>query len=264
MSMGAKQLADQSHRRIPLRSRRRFGFSLVELLVVIGIIAALIALLLPALRQAREQARITRCLSNLRQIGMGFAMYLNENRGVYPLHSNWGNCFGKKGTLTTYDDPTFTGFADDPGVGGERPLNHYVPDRNVFECPDDIGDTFYPDVYNCFEAYGTSYLVHWNSQAFAVQQVTSAPGSPLPPLRAGDAGDMTLKIVCGDWNWHANRPLGAMRTLWHTPAKYSERRFNMLFADGHVEFFLFPAAYDQPPISTDYGGIPPDSLRGYW
>ncbi len=71
-----------SHSPSPVR-----GFTLVELLVVIGIIALLIAMLLPALNSARAQAKSVTSLSNLRQLGIGLFQYRNENKGAYPVAS---------------------------------------------------------------------------------------------------------------------------------------------------------------------------------
>ena len=58
--------------------------ALVELLVVIGIIALLIGILLPVMSRARESANRTKCLSNLRQMGNAWVMYLSDSKGKLP------------------------------------------------------------------------------------------------------------------------------------------------------------------------------------
>ncbi|RYG46377.1 prepilin-type N-terminal cleavage/methylation domain-containing protein, partial [bacterium] len=64
------------------------GFTLIELLVVIAIIAVLAAILFPVFAQAKEAAKKTACLSNLKQMGTAFALYLNDSEGVYPSCDN--------------------------------------------------------------------------------------------------------------------------------------------------------------------------------
>lgn len=112
---------------MPTVLRRRGAFTLVELLVVIGIIAVMIALLLPALSRAREQANAVKCMSNLRQLGQAFVMYSENNKGiVIPSYTMTGTNGGPTVKLE--------GWAPildrDKYVAGDREMN-----RGVFTCP---------------------------------------------------------------------------------------------------------------------------------
>src|SRR3954468_24089525 len=84
MGMRGKSPPGKRH---TIARRGQRAFTLTELLVVVGLIALLVSLLMPALGQARAAARSTGCLSNLRQMGNAWTMYLAENRGHLPEYT---------------------------------------------------------------------------------------------------------------------------------------------------------------------------------
>src|SRR5271168_3611875 len=93
--------------------RHRKAFTLVELLVVIGIIALLISVLLPALNRAREQANMIACSSNLRQIGQMCQIYTAENNGYLPY--GWAEMLPgteNRGVFNGWWDTSCWGWAD--------------------------------------------------------------------------------------------------------------------------------------------------------
>src|SRR4051794_9267142 len=138
-------------------SRKSRGFTLVELLVVIGIIALLISILLPSLNRAREQANRIKCASNLKQIGLSIQIYANENKGAFPrTYFNPATVTGGTAGLT-FDN---TGFADDASFppAGTTIQNNNTPaslflilktsdiTSEVFICPSSQGERAYQGV----------------------------------------------------------------------------------------------------------------------
>jgi prepilin-type N-terminal cleavage/methylation domain-containing protein len=112
------------------RRRGAGGFTLVELLVVIGIIALLIAILMPALRKAREQANEVVCSSNQRQIMTAFLMFAAEHKGHLPGNfTDYNNLdHDKRSWLVNYQQQATV--APEGGT-----IYKYLNNKNVYRCP---------------------------------------------------------------------------------------------------------------------------------
>lgn len=104
------------------------GFTIVELLVVLGIIALLISVLLPSLSRAREQAHRTRCLNNIRQIGMGIAIYLSDFEALPPPDTLTDAARKQGVSLPVYYAQRKSGLLALRTMGGFEPTHLACPD----------------------------------------------------------------------------------------------------------------------------------------
>jgi prepilin-type N-terminal cleavage/methylation domain-containing protein len=108
------------------------GFSLVELLVVIGVIALLISILMPSLNKARQQAKIVSCASNMRQVGLAILMYANDNKGKIPAGNFYNYPIANRSDLS---HDAIAGNAGDSGFIGSDLKKYLGNNMAMFLCP---------------------------------------------------------------------------------------------------------------------------------
>ena len=199
--------------------RRRRAFTLVELLVVIGIIAVLVGVLLPTMSTAREHAKTTACLSNLRQLAIAAHIYANHHGGRYPI-ARWG--------ADSWDFSIVSG-KPVPGL-----LWRGQTDARVQQCPSYDGKTTPFEPYTGYN-YNTSYIGHGQGET------VEAPAKLVQvrqPSRTALFGD-------GEYYNGANKfmrapfPHAGDQTITTRAAGtqgFRHRRMtNVAFCDGHAE-----------------------------
>jgi len=238
------------------------GFTLVELLVVIGIIALLISILLPSLNRAREQANRVKCASNLSQIGKAIIMYQTENKGSYPrtyYSPNAGIIASNQGAA---QDQSFGTTPNTPGPVG---TNNVVASffllaktqdmaAEVFVCPSSQGerDTYGNNPNGALARSGWteiptnltySYLVPFPSNAavadgFQLKNLGAeyAVAGDMNPGNRGGSGAQADNVT----NVSYNSPRSVMANA--NTNNHNGDGQNILYGDGHAEWQSTPFA----------------------
>lgn len=251
----------------------RSAFTLLEVLVVVAIIALLMAVLLPSLKAARDQSRRALCLSNLKELHLGWTVYLETYKGQFPVGMNLEvNYGGLQGQGSMF-------FGSDPKHPLPKPLNKSLKlplvlrsGGQLFACPADTGTSFVRPT--AVKYYGTSYYPNpllvgrnlWVPYGSPCQEAwTKLVGDPWgwPPttglldnLRRDRVDNPSTLLFMGDFTWNDNWDEGVPDEFpfWHA----RKTRQNIYFLDGHGEF-----VYIRKGISVDarYSIIPFRSSR---
>jgi prepilin-type N-terminal cleavage/methylation domain-containing protein len=233
---------------IASRPTKTNAFTLVELLVVIGIIALLISILLPVMNKARESARLTACMSNVRQFGMAMNMYIGEHKGVWPRMYLRDPVTGATedsflSTSLAYTDGSIPGYVS--GRDGLGLLYPYLKTGDVFFCPAFYDLPFVSDSRaenwerpTAIALYGSYVLrsrLETDPNNDAVPQNSKFPpdrGEELPKKWGGKSNGVPLdqRALVACWFLGYPGPGSSFPISLHKGYKYP-----VLFGDGHAD-----------------------------
>jgi len=267
----------------------RRAFTLIEVLIVVGIIAVLAGLLLTVRSRASDKATAAMCVSNLRQIGMAILMYAQENEGVFPRASP---------LLSSPTDPhpqgdwIFWRGTNLPQVINKSGIAPYVKAKGeafqaLMRCPTDEWDNHtYP--------YPYSYSMNYTISPDMSQNVAPQVGKP-PTPRLSAINRASEKIIAAEENertindglWAPGNYTDPQRASWvvnwdwlsvrHDTRKsefiepqtgtlaQQDKRGNVVFADGHADFVSRRFAHDPKhllPNNEGTGVTPPPPPGG--
>ncbi len=216
--------------------KRRTGFTLIELLVVIAIIAILAAILFPVFARAREKARASACLSNLKQIGMGFMMYAQDYDETLPA------CRFQDGSWPWEFWPTYAAYwwaAIFPG--GIQP---YIKNNQIWNCPSATGGNWssgwaIPEAGKIGYGY-SEFMYNYNNGWCTLAALAKAPAGPAGVSIILDT--WASGIYC-DWDDSSGLWMDGMDRIRYGTWDYGwtsrHEGTNVAYGDGHAKFQPF-------------------------
>jgi prepilin-type N-terminal cleavage/methylation domain-containing protein len=226
------------------------AFTLIELLVVIAIIAVLAAMLLPVLGAAKQKAQSVECLGNMRQWGLGFTMYSQDNREVVPEEGNVYNAIDYQGTATTADNLDFAWYncvaptISQPRLivlygGYSNPFNPPTPStRSIYACPAAVppNPNYFPNLNGGAHNVTPAYFMYGENARICVNYGTIQSGGGQTKLTMVVKPSNTVFVAEDDGNSTINPPppsAASNVTAFYAIARHMRNRLgNLSMVDG--------------------------------
>lgn len=217
---------------------RKKAFTLIELLVVIAIIAILAAILFPVFAQARESARKTSCLSNIKQLSLGFMMYTQDFDENLPTVAPFGSC------ATCWP---WGAWPNTPGNGWPAvfytPTQPYIKNLQILQCPSQNEQGRW---YDGNPDNGISYMYNeflYNSGNGGWQKLSALGNAPMGIAKVSYLAEGYSSGIYNDWDNSGPAPIdkdgmSRLRYLNYTNGLYTSPHggTNIGYADGHAKF----------------------------
>lgn len=209
--------------------RNRGGFTLIELLTVIAIIGILAAILIPVVGRMRDSARASQCVSNMRQMGVGIALYAEDHGGRGPMGRN-SPPYPTSDLRVTFHYALwpYVGYDTDT-FGPQDNQKPTSPTTNIFHCPETVmsGPKYLP---MASQGNGYSYAINIMPPFVYYGHNFNRGAAVGMPLEGLENASRTVAVTEANYwyvtaNWYVNRN-GLM--------PHGEKA-NFLFYDGHVE-----------------------------
>jgi prepilin-type N-terminal cleavage/methylation domain-containing protein len=248
-----------SHRCPGAPRRACAAFTLIELLVVIAIVAILASLLLPALSGAKEQAKLIKCVSNQRQIGVAFQLYRDDYSSQFPPLGN-GPMGGGSFEFGGGDPDRSRQEMATLLAATNRPLWSYTHSRELYRCPADRGGDIRPNFTyaskNFYADSGCSYRYNNNPWTSFIKRPLADPHKGLSEKPENWVLEPWRHVLIHDVPALPWQDSGGTAYLhaWHYPSGYiTSKKFDkkivapVLFVDGRAMSFNFGPHFRSNP-----------------